>query len=481
MGALDFERQDLCHPGSIWGGRASEQPCRYFPCPMPVTAENSLGLRLAAVAILVAANAFFVAAEFSLVAARRTRIEAMIRRGDHRAQAALAVMQNITRYISGTQLGITLTSLGLGWIGEPALAEPLARAFAGLPPAIATAAAHGAAVTLAFILITFMHVVLGELVPKGLALLYPETLGRWLARPLTLFTVVTNPFIWLLNSSATGLLRAFGARPMSERERVHSPEEILMLVEQSRRTGHLGTQDARMIEGVFEFSEKNARDVMTPRTQMVALPLSLTLSEAADRVGAAGRSRYPVYRESLDDIVGTVHAKDILRALRSGGDGQTLQSIMRPPLLVPGTREVEDVLADMKRQKVHLAIVLDEYGGTAGLVTMEDLLEEIVGQIYDEYDRPPEPGARASTMGPVPIISGAMEIADVNRVYGLKIDDTDYTTIGGVVFGTLGRLPKPGDRVELSGATFEVVEMEGRRVGKVRVTRPTAAAGPVNP
>jgi magnesium and cobalt exporter, CNNM family len=446
-------------------------------CPMPVTAEYSLGLRLAAVALLVLANAFFVAAEFSLVAARRTRIEALIRRGDRRAQAALAVMQNITRYISGTQLGITLTSLGLGWVGEPALAEPFARWFAGLPLALATAAAHGAAVTLAFVLITFMHVVLGELVPKGLALLYPETLGRWLARPLTLFTVVTNPFIWVLNSSATGLLRLFGARPMSERERVHSPEEILMLVEQSRRTGDLGTQDARMIQGVFEFSEKNARDVMTPRTQIVALPIALSLSEAADRVSAAGRSRYPVYRESLDDIVGTVHAKDILRALRSGGD-QTLQAILRPPLLVPGTREVEDVLADMKRQKVHLAIVLDEYGGTAGLVTMEDLLEEIVGQIYDEYDRP-EPGVRPSTVGPTPIIPGSMEVGDVNRVYGLKIDGTDYTTIGGVVFGTLGRLPKPGDRVELSGATFEVVEMEGRRVGKVRVTRSvTAEAGP---
>jgi CBS domain containing-hemolysin-like protein len=440
---------------------------------MPVTAEYSLGLRLATVALLVLANALFVAAEFSLVAARRTRIEGLIRRGDRRAQAALAVMQNITRYISGTQLGITLTSLGLGWVGEPALADPLARLFAGLPPTLSIAAAHGAAVTLAFILITFMHVVLGELVPKGLALLYPETLGRWLARPLTLFTVVTNPFIWVLNSSATGLLRLFGARPMSERERVHSPEEILMLVEQSRRIGDLGSQDARMIQGVFEFSEKNARDVMTPRTQIVALPLALSLSEAADRVGAAGRSRYPVYRESLDDIVGTVHAKDILRALRSGGE-QALQAILRPPLLVPGTREVEDVLADMKRQKVHLAIVLDEYGGTAGLVTMEDLLEEIVGQIYDEYDRP-EPGVRPSTVGPTPIIPGAMEVADVNRVYGLKIDDADYTTIGGVVFGTLGRLPKPGDRVELSGASFEVVEMEGRRVGRVRVTRPTAA------
>lgn len=446
---------------------------------MPAPVGESLALRLVAVLLLVAANALFVAAEFSLVAARRTRIEALIRRGDRRAQVALAVMHNITRYISGTQLGITLTSLGLGWVGEPALAEPLGRLFAALPPVVSAAATHGAAVTLAFVLITFLHVVLGELVPKGLALLYPETLGLWLARPLTLFTTVTNPFIWLLNSSATGLLRVFGARPMSERERVHSPEEILMLVEQSRRTGHLGPQDARMIEGVFEFSEKNARDVMTPRTQMVALPLSLSISEAADRVAAAGRSRYPVYKESLDDIIGTVHAKDILRAIRSGGD-PTLQTILRPPLLVPGTREVEDVLADMKRQKIHLAIVLDEYGGTAGLVTMEDLLEEIVGQIYDEYDRT-EPSGRPSVAGAVPVISGSMEVADVNRVYGLQIDVTDYTTIGGVVFGALGRLPKPGDKVELSGATFEVMEMDGRRVGKVRITRPAPAPSAPGP
>ncbi len=436
---------------------------------------DTLGLRLAAVVVLVAANALFVAAEFSLVAARHTRIEAMIRRGDRRAAAALVVMGNISRYISGTQLGITLTSLGLGWIGEPALAEPIAKLFASLPTALATVATHGVAVTLAFVLITFLHVVLGELVPKALALLYPESLGSWLARPLMLFTTITNPFIWLLNSSATGLLRLLGSRPMSERQHVHSAEEILMLVQHSKKKGQVGAQDARMIEGVFEFSEKNAIDVMTPRTQMVALPVTMSLTEAADRVASAGRSRYPVYRESLDDIVGVVHAKDILRALRSDAI-KPLEAILRPPLFVPGTREVEDVLADMKRQKVHLAIVLDEYGGTAGLVTMEDLLEEIVGPIYDEYDRPEGASPSPATVT-APVIPGSMEVADVNRNYGLHLDDTDYTTIGGVIFGKLGRLPRVGDRVELSGGTFEVMEMEGRRVGKVRVTlsRPSGA------
>jgi len=431
----------------------------------------SLELRLLAVAGLVAANAFFVAAEFALVAARRTRLEAMIRRGDRRAAAARQAIQSITRYISGTQLGITLASLGLGWIGEPALAAPLERAFAGFG-SIAPVAAHSIAGITAFATISFLHVVLGELVPKSLALLYPEAVGRWLAPTLILFTTATNPFIWLLNSSATGLLRLLRVRPMSERERVHSPEEILMLVEQSQKTGELAPEDARLIEGVFEFSEKNAREVMTPRTRMIAFPVTLSLALAADRIAAAGRSRYPVYRDSLDDIVGVVHAKDLLRALRTGG--QSLESIARPPLFVPGTREVEDVLADMKRQKVHLAIVLDEYGGTAGLVTMEDLLEEIVGPIYDEYDRPEAGTAGAGTPAAAApaasVIPGATELAEVNERFGLQLESPDYTTLGGLVFGRLGRLPRVGDQVVIGKATFEVLEMEGRRVEKLKVT-----------
>jgi len=217
--------------------------------------------------------------------------------------------------------------------------------------------------------------------------------------------------------------------------------------------------------------------VMTPRTAIVALPAEASLAEAADRVAAAGRSRYPVTGESLDDVVGIVHAKDILRGLLSGSEAP-VQDIARPAFFVPGTREVEDVLADMKRQKVHLAIVLDEFGGTAGLVTMEDLLEEIVGPIYDEYDQPPAPGAAASAAAGAPIVAGNTEIADVNRLLRLHLDDANYTTIGGLIFGQLGRLPKVGDRVNLQGATFEILEMDGRRVGKVRVWPATATHVP---
>ena len=242
----------------------------------------------------------------------------------------------------------------------------------------------------------------------------------------------------------TGCCGLLGIDPPGETERLHSPEEIRMLVEQSTEGGSLEGQDARLLEGVFEFSEKTAQDVMTPRTQIAALNADLTVEEAADQVAVYGRSRYPVYVDSLDEIIGVVHAKDILAALRAR-PGQTIRIIMRPPLFVPGTREVEDVLADMKRLKTHLAIVLDEYGGTAGLVTMEDLLEEIVGPIYDEYD----PQDRAGPTDGAPRLDGSMTISEFNSQFGATLDDTDYTTIGGYIFGQLGRLPRagrPGER-----------------------------------
>ncbi len=421
---------------------------------------------LLAVLILVLANAFFVAAEFALVGARKTRLDEMVRNGNRRAGLARRALQHLDRYISATQLGITLASLGLGWIGEPALASLLQGGFARLPGALATIATHTVAVTVAFVLITMLHIILGELVPKGLALLYPEVIGAWVAGPLLGFSWIMAAPIAVLNGTANALLRLLRIPRPRERERLHSPEEIRMLVEQSQEGGSLQQQDARLLEGVFEFTEKTAQEVMTPRTQMTALASDITVEEAADEVVSARRSRYPVYAGSIDDIVGIVHSKDILTAIRST-PGQRISDIMRPPLFVPGTREVEDVLADMKRIKIHMAIVLDEYGGTAGLVTMEDLLEEIVGQIYDEYDRP-EPVRPAQG---APEVDGAMPISDFNDELSADLDDSEYTTLGGYVFGCIGRLPRTGDSVTAQGFTFEVTEMDGRRVKRVRVTK----------
>jgi CBS domain containing-hemolysin-like protein len=428
---------------------------------------TSFLLRAAAVLALVAANGFFVATEFALVASRRTRIEAMIGRGDARAKLALKAIKSLDRYISATQLGITVASLGLGWIGEPAVAGAISAAFHGLPAPLSTIATHAVAGTIAFLVITFLHIVLGELAPKTFALLHPEETSRWVAGPIILFTVATNPFIWLLNGSANRLLRLLGVRQPTARERVHQPEEIVMLARQAQQTGGLDREDVRMIEGVFEFTEKNARDVMTPRTDMVALPANLTVQQAAERIGQVGRSRYPVYGESPDDVVGIVHVKEILAALSDRGQ-ESVTAIARTPLFVPGTREVEDVLADMKRLKFQMAVVLDEYGGTAGIVTMEDLLEEIVGEIYDEYDRTKPV---LTTQGNEVVLSGDAEIEDVNAKYALKIDEDDYLTIGGYVFGLLGRLPQAGDVVRTGGLRFEVLEMDGRRVGRLKMVK----------
>jgi magnesium and cobalt exporter, CNNM family len=425
---------------------------------------TSVGFGIASVFVLVLANAYFVATEFSLVSARRTRLDEMIRNGDRKAMLARRAIQSLSRYISATQLGITLTSLGLGWIGEPALARALANLFTWLPQYMEKIATHGVAVVIAFTLITGLHIILGELVPKAFALVHPETVSTWTVPPLMVFAWVMAGPIAVLRSTSNRLLRIFDINPPGEEERLHSPEEIRMLVEQSTEGGSLLKEDARLLEGVFEFSEKTAQEVMTPRTQMIALESSMSVEAAADEVAVARRSRYPVYTESLDEIVGVVHAKDILTAMRRQ-PGQTVREIMRPPLFVPGTREVEDVLADMKRLKTHLAVVLDEYGGTAGLVTMEDLLEEIVGPIYDEYDRQDKAGARDGATQ----LDGAMPISEFNTEHDASLDDTDYTTIGGYVFGQLGRLPRPGDRVTAGQHVFEVVEMDGRRVKSLRL------------
>ena len=433
---------------------------------MDPTPAPAIGTGLLAVVLLVLANAFFVAAEFALVGARRTRLDEMAQAGDGKAALARRAVRSLDRYISATQLGITLASLGLGWIGKPALAGLLDGLFAFLPATAAVWTTHAVAAATAFAIITALHIVLGELVPKSLALLYPEDISRWVAGPLIGFGWLMAGPISLLNGAANFLLRLMKVQPRGDHERLHSPEEIRMLVEQSQVGGSMEDQDARLLEGVFEFSEKTAEEVMTPRTQIVALAADLPVTAAADVIAGAGRSRYPVTVSGLDEIVGVALAKDVLRALRTD-PGATVGSIRREPLFVPGTREVEDVLTDMKRLKTHLAVVLDEYGGTAGLVTMEDLLEEIVGPIYDEHDRPE--AAPAAGEG-APTLDGAMTLSEFNAAWGTDLDDRDYTTLGGFLFGELGRLPRVGDRVVVAMRTFEIVSMEGRRVKEVRMT-----------
>ena len=419
--------------------------------------------RLFAIVVLLSFNGFFVAAEFALVRSRRTRLDAMARSGDAKSRLALRATGNLPRLLSASQLGITLASLALGWVAESTLGDVLARWFGMLPIAIEQSLrlSFGAIVALASI--TYLHVVFGELAPRAVALNHPEQLARWLAPPLMVFAWLVTPFIGVLNRSSHAVLKIFGQRGDVLEEPVHSPDELRLIVEQSQEGGAIPAQDADLIEGVFEFSEKNAREVMTPRTNVVAMPIDATLDEALAIVEDNAFSRYPAYDDSIDNIVGVVLAKDLLRVLRRPPAGFTVESIMRDVHVVPGSREVEDVLADFKRLKEHMAVVLDEYGGTAGIVTMEDLLEEIVGEILDEHDEPVPTDAVPDQAGGA-VIPGSLNITELNERFGLTVPEDDYTTIGGFVFGALGRLPVVGDRVGAGGGTFTVREMDGRRI-----------------
>jgi len=416
-------------------------------------------------------NAFFVGAEFALVRSRRTRLEAMTRSGDRLARIALRASSNISRVLSASQLGVTLASLGLGWVAESTVAEMFANLFGSLPFGLDLSMRLTIGATIALIIVTYLHVVFGELTPKAAALNHPEILAKWLAPPLLFFAWITKPFTFFLNRSSQVILRMLGQEKAGNEEAVHSPEEIRLLVEQSTERGEMQPHDADMIDAVFEFSEKNAREVMTPRTELVALPVEATLSEVLQVVQESGLSRYPVYDESIDNIIGVVLAKDLLKLLapRANTEAFDLPSIMRPVHVIPGSREVEEVLADFKRLKEHMAIVLDEYGGTAGVVTMEDLLEEIVGEILDEYDTPEDAEAPMHTRAGETLVPGSTHIGELNEHFGVSVPDEDYTTIGGYVFGMLGRLPVVGDRVIAGGAIFSVREMDGRRIETLAV------------
>jgi CBS domain containing-hemolysin-like protein len=432
----------------------------------PLTASTVV-VRLLVVLCLVLLNAFFVAAEFALVAVRRSRIDQMAAEGDRKAAVVQRALSQLDRYISGTQLGITLASLALGWVGEPAVAVLVDRALALVGVGISPGAAHtGAGIVVAFLVITFLHIVLGELAPKSIALARPESVSRMVARPLMVFSAAMSPFIGFLNGTANRLLRRLGVEPVSEGGHVHSPEELRLLVMQARAHGTLDESDSAMLAGVFDFHNKKVLDVMRPRTGMVAMAEEIDLDELVETLRRERYSRYPVYRDTPDDIVGVFVAKDFW--LHDTPGTFRLADHLREPLFVPASRPAERVLDDLRRTRAQLAVVLDEYGGTAGIVTMEDLVEEVIGDIADEYD----PLSRdAMLQDGVLELAGSLSLVDVRSDHQVAIPEGDWSTLGGYVFATLGRLPRVGDRVAYPHGDLEVVAMEGRRVAAVRVHR----------
>ncbi len=417
---------------------------------------------------LVLLNSYFVAAEFALVRARPTRLDALARGGDGLAGMALKATSQIPLVLSACQTGVTLCGLGLGWVAEEAVVTAFADWMSQLPIGVSLSVRVTVATVFALLSITFVTVVFGELTPKNVALNNPEKWARYLIPPLLAFAWITKPFTWLLNKSSQVVLRILKQKPMNEEDAVHSPEEIRMLVEQSEESGALEKEDAALIDAVFEFSEKNAREVMTPRTDIIAIDVESTLEEVLEVIRESRRSRFPIYEENIDEIIGVLLIKDLIRVIADRSIPFNIRELMRPPHFVPGTREVEDVLADFKHRKEHMAIVLDEYGGTAGVVTMEDLLEEIVGEILDEYDT--LPGEPINSVTGEVLLPGNMNIGELNEEYGLEVpDDDSYTTIGGYIFGMIGHVPKVGDWVVCGPATFTVKEMEGRRIATLNL------------
>jgi CBS domain containing-hemolysin-like protein len=434
---------------------------------------GAIAIRLGVVFLLVVLNGFFVAAEFSLVAARRSRLDQMAAEGDGKARRVREAQDQLDRIISGTQLGVTLASLALGWLGEPAVAVLIDRILNAIGIHTPEGAEHSlAAAITGFLVITFLHIVIGELGPKSIALSRAEGTARQIAAPLMFFVRVTSPFIWVLNGAATKLLGLFGVAAMDESEQVHSPEELRLLVMQARAHGTLDESDSAMLAGVFDFHEKKAYDVMRPRTEVAALHEDATEAEVREALRTERYSRYPVYRDTLDDVIGVFLAKDYW--LRDDDRPFALTDYLREPLYVPSTRAAERVLDDLRRTRAHLAVVLDEYGGTAGIVTMEDLIEEVVGDINDEYDQRER---EAFEFEGVLELAGSMSLVDVRSDYHLRIPEGDWTTLGGYTFSALGRLPKVGDRAGFPGGELEVVAMDGRRVAAVRVLRTQPAEG----
>lgn len=423
--------------------------------------------RLLAVLLLVAANGFFVATEFALVTVRRTRIDELVREGRPLAQVVRGALDDLDGYIAAAQLGITMASLALGWIGEPALAALIRPGFGWLPELWARISAHTAAVVVAFSLITSLHIILGEQAPKTMAIQRAEATSLIVTLPTKWFMRIFQPFIWLLARASTLVVRMFGFAPTSAGRHVpHTEEELKMIVTASTEAGVLAPEEEDMIHRVFEFADLTANQVMVPRTEVVGLSIGAARDEIDEILREHGFTRYPVYDGSLDNILGVINVKELLPLL-SDGRRLDLRQVMQTPVALPESIRVFRLLAAMQANRRHMVVLIDEFGGTAGIVTLRDVMERIVGDVRSEKEAGfPDVemvGEREA------LVDGLLLIQDVNEHFGLDLDDEEYTTIGGYAFGALGRRPEVGDEIEAPGCTLTVVALDGMRVSRLRI------------
>ncbi|HEY2371056.1 MAG TPA: hemolysin family protein [Gaiellaceae bacterium] len=417
----------------------------------------TLALELVAVGVLILLNGFFVAAEYALVTARRTRIIELHHQGNRRARAVLRITSDPPQFIAAMQLGVTLTSLGIGALGEHALSK-----------AFDSFMATVLAVLLAYLILTFFHVVLGELVPKGLALGHAEGTALWVSAPVRAFFALFAPFVWVLRRATDLVLHLLGLEsPGAEREPL-SEAELRMLLSRSSAEGEIEHEEQQMIDKVFVFGDKDAADVMVPRPEVVAISVDMPPEQALAEVLDSPYTRYPVFRESLDDIVGVLHVRDLFTAVHDRGIAAVrIAEIVRQAYIVPETKDLASLLQEFRRTNNHFAVVVDEYGDMAGICTLEDLLEEIVGEIEDEFDVPEEQIEQVDD--DTYRIDGMFPIDEFNQRFNTDLPDEDFHTVGGFVFGQLGRAPEPGDDVSFNGLRFDVLEVEGNRIEKIAV------------
>ena len=430
-----------------------------------------LALKFGLVLFLVAVNGFFVAAEFALVGVRRSRIETLAASGKSSAKRLLRLLDNLNAYLSASQLGITLASLGLGWVGEPVIARMLEQPLSGFSDPVR----HGIAFGVAFAIITSLHIVLGEQAPKLLGLERAERVALATSWPMMWFYRIFQWPIRALDWASARTVRLFGLKASMEHGSIYTEAELRQLIDVSRQSGHLRAEERRLIHKVFEFSDTLVREAMVPRTQIAAISSECKLEEIANAFDKYRFSRVPVYRESIDDVIGFVHSKDIMPYLLQPGTFK-LEEVIQPPLYVVDTARLEDVLRQMQKSKSHFGFVVDEHGGLEGIITLEDLLEEIVGEISDEHDE--EVNEQITQLDDRTYqLDGGLAVRDLNRRLKLNVPESEsYTTIGGFLMTAAGHVLKPGEVVEHNGLVFKVERVERRRVVRINLTLPPETA-----
>jgi CBS domain containing-hemolysin-like protein len=427
-----------------------------------------LGLALGL--LLVALNGFFVAAEFALVKIRPTQLDPLVQSGSRRAKLARHQLRHLDAYLSACQLGITIASLALGWVGEPAFSwimAPLVRMIPGATDALV----HSVSLTTAFIIISGLHIVVGEMAPKSFAIRRPQPTALWIAMPLYVFYWVIFPAIWLLNHAANGLLKMIGLRSAADEELSHSEEELRILLSSSEM-GSQSKLKREILDNVFELSLRNARQVMVPRADVTHLSTSRPIEENLAIARQSGHTRFPLCERDLDSVIGLIHIKDLFRTPEQVTD---LASLARPVKFVPETTSLDRLLGRMQNERQHMVAVVDEYGGVSGIVTLENVIEEIVGEIQDEFDTErPELTKRGDGLY---TLSGSMLVVDLEDELGLELSTRDEDTIAGVVLSELGRKARVGDRVALGQAQFEVLEVQGNRIRSLGLELPPGGTG----